>query len=168
MQKELPKNEKELQETLKHCGFCDMWNDYHHTCSISGEPKEYYSKKCSFYKLDKDLEKKYREFVKQNCKNFEGEENMKKTVFLLVNIPCVGINLFRTIRGIYTTEEQALKNVKDDGDMIIEIPLDCDDDGKVLYAGWYARTETKEESLKRLTKLNKEKKHANKCSFMVE
>lgn len=79
-----------------------------------------------------------------------------KTVFVVANIPKEGTHLIESLTGVYSTEEQALKNIKDDGDIIIPLQLDKDDDGKDVITGWYPRLEVKEKDSKELRKAIKE------------
>lgn len=61
------KAEDAIQETLKHCGFCDMWHQYHKTCSITGDPKAWDSVICNMYKKSSETEKEYRVWLKEKC-----------------------------------------------------------------------------------------------------
>ena len=65
MSSNLPKTEQEIQETLKHCGFCDMWHQYHQTCSITGDSKKWDSETCDMYNKSEETEKEYRAWIKE-------------------------------------------------------------------------------------------------------
>ena len=84
-------------------------------------------------------------------------ERMNKIVFVVANVPTAGTHLINSITGVYSTEEQALKNIKDDGDIIMTIPLDKNDDGRDTITGWYPRLELKEKA----TNYNKEVSNEN-------
>lgn len=62
---DIPKNEEEMKAMLKHCGFCDMWNQYHKTCSITGDKKKWDNEICDMYKKEESTEKQYRNYIKE-------------------------------------------------------------------------------------------------------
>ena len=68
-------------------------------------------------------------------------KEMHCNVFLVANIPTVGTHLINEIRGVYPTKERALENILDDGDIIMPIPFDTNDDGKIIINGCYPRLE---------------------------
>lgn len=65
--------------------------------------------------------------------------SIKQVVFLVGNVPTVGTHLIDKIRGIYPTKKRALENVLDDGDLIIPIPFNENDNGKIMICGYYPR-----------------------------
>lgn len=78
---------------------------------------------------------------------YEKEKNMSKILYVVANVSKEGTQLMRSITGIYSTEVQALKNVKEEGDVIMTIPLNEDDDNKEKVTGWYPKAESRENAV---------------------
>ena len=47
------------------CGFCEQWHDYHRTCSITGERKNWDAEPCELFVQDNDTVKAYKKWLEE-------------------------------------------------------------------------------------------------------